>query len=142
MSQQRAPSQTVRYSFWEHEEPGIRVPYQGVRHAQSTSGPVRIHGLELARAGDVVILRAVNLRDQLLAQFIEVPLTPAVLRQVAAVLQDFATQAERETAALRRRLAQAERRRVRPDPAERTTRAVAVSPRRKGRLVQSEPGSG
>jgi hypothetical protein len=96
--------------LWEHEEPGIRIPYQVVRHALSKSGPVRIHGLDLARAGDVVILRAVNLRDQPLAQFLEVPLHPTVLRRVAAVLEDLAVQAERESAALRRRLAQARQR--------------------------------
>ena len=124
MPQKREPSQRARSSFWEQEEPGMRIPYQVVRHALSKSGPVRIHGLDLARAGDVVILRAVNVRDQLLAQFIEVPLHPTVLRRVATVLEDFAAQAERESAALRRRLAPA---RQRPShPTERATRAVGV----------------
>lgn len=142
MPQKSEPRQTVRYSFWEQEEPGIRVPYHAVRHALGNSGPVRIRGLELTRAGDVVILRAVNVRDQLLRQFIELPLTSAVLRQVAAVLEEFAAQAEAETAALRQRLAQAEQRRVRPDPAQRTKRAIAVAQRGKGRHGRSESGSG
>jgi hypothetical protein len=140
MSQKRAAGQTVRYSFWEHEEPGIRVPYQAVRHAQSTSGPVRIHGLELTRAEDVVILRAVNLRDQVLRQFIEVPLHPEVLRQVAAVLQNFAAQAERETAALRWRLARGDDGGAGPDRVERGTRAGSGPVRREGSHWRSEAG--
>src|SRR5262245_2581977 len=126
MPQKREPSQRVRSSSWEQEEPGIRIPYQVVRHALSKSGPVRIHGLDLTRAGDVVILRAVNVRDQPLAQFIEVPLHPAVLRRVAAVLEGFAAQAERESAALRRRLAPARRRPTHPHPAQRAKSAVEV----------------
>jgi len=139
MPQKHEPNQRARSSFWEQEEPGIRIPYQVVRHALSKSGPVRIHGLDLARAGDVVILRAVNLRDQPLAQFIEMPLHPTILRRVAAVLEDFAAQAERESAALRRRLAQAERRPARPRPAERTRRAVGVPLHTESGQWRSEP---
>jgi hypothetical protein len=50
-----------------------------------------------------VLIRAVNTRDRTLPQFIEVPLTAQLLRRVATVLEDFATQAEAETLALHRR---------------------------------------
>ena len=49
-------------------------------------------------------MRPVNLRHQPLQQFIEVPWRPAVLRQLARVLTEWAAQAEEEEARLRRRM--------------------------------------
>jgi hypothetical protein len=103
MPQKTAPAASSPWSWWTAEEPGIRIPYHVVRHALGKSGPVRIQGLELTRAGDVVLIRAVNTRDHLLPQFIEVPMTAQILRRVASVLEAFATQAEAETLALHRR---------------------------------------
>jgi hypothetical protein len=89
---------------WDEEEPGHQIPYPVVRHALGKSGPVRIHGLTLSRVGDTVRVRPVNLRRQPLQQFIEVPWRPAVLRQLAGVLTEWAAQAEEEEARLRRRM--------------------------------------
>jgi len=75
-----------------------------VRHALGKSGPVRIQGLALTRVGDTVQVRPVNPRGQPLRQFIEVPWRPAVLRQLASVLAEWASQAEQEEARLRRRM--------------------------------------
>jgi hypothetical protein len=106
MPQKTAPA---AFSWWTEEEPGIRIPYHVVRHALGKSGPVRIQGLELTRAGDVVLIRVVNMRDRTLPQFIEVPMTAQLLRRVASVLEAFATQAEAEALALQRRRLGAER---------------------------------
>ncbi len=101
--QQRTASPVVSPWSWQtEEEPGIRIPYRVIRHASGKSGAVRIQELELTRAGDVVLLRAVNTRGQTLPQFIEVPLTAEVLRRIATELEAFATQAEAETRALHR----------------------------------------
>jgi hypothetical protein len=75
-----------------------------VRHALGKSGPVRIHGLTLTRVGDTVRVQPVNLRQQPLQQFIEVPWQPAVLGQLARVLAQWAQEAEDEEARLRRRM--------------------------------------
>src|SRR5215470_3966614 len=75
MPRKSTPAASSRWSWWTEEEPGIRFPYQVVRHALGKSGPVRIQGLELTRAGDVVLVRAVHTRGHTLPQFIEVPLT-------------------------------------------------------------------
>src|SRR5215471_14426099 len=99
---QKTASLVVSPWAWQGEEaPGIRIPYHVIRHASGKSGPVRIQGLELNRAGDVVLVRAVNTRGQTLPQFIEMPLTPEVLRRIARELEAFAAQAEAETQALR-----------------------------------------
>jgi hypothetical protein len=103
MPQKTASVASSPWSWGTEEEPGIRIPYQVVRHALGKSGPVRIQGLELTRAGDVVLIRAVNTRDRTLPQFIEVPLTAPILRRLARVLEDFAKQAEAETLALHQR---------------------------------------
>ena len=103
MPRKPAPAAASSRSWWTEEEPGIRIPYQVVRHALGKSGPVRIQGLELTRAGDVVLIRAVHTRGQTLPQFIEVPLTAQILRRVAAELEAFAVQAEAEMQALHRR---------------------------------------
>jgi hypothetical protein len=103
MPRKPAPAAASSWSWWTEEEPGIRIPYQVIRHALGKSGPVRIQGLELTRAGDVVLLRAVHTRGQTLPQFIEVPLTAQILRRIATELEAFATQAEAEMQALPRR---------------------------------------
>lgn len=89
---------------WDEERPEHQIPYPVVRHTLGKSGPVRIHGLTLTRVGDTMLVRPVNLREQPLQQFIEVPWQPAVLRQLAVVLTEWATQAEEEEARLRRRM--------------------------------------
>src|ERR1051325_3944493 len=109
MPQKIASPVVSPWSWQAEEEPGIRIPYHVIRHASGRSGPVRIQGLELTRAGDVVLLRAVNTRGQTLPQFIEVPLTAEVLRHMATELEAFATQAEADTKALHRRRRQAAR---------------------------------
>ena len=112
---QRTPSPVVSPWSWQtEEEPGIRIPYHVLRHASGKSGPIRIQGLELTRAGDVVLVRAVNTRGQPLSQFIEVPLTAEVLRRIATELEAFAMQAEADTRALHRRRRQAARNVVPP----------------------------
>src|ERR1043166_4226520 len=108
MPQKTAPP-VVSPSWQAEEETGIRIPYHVIRHALGKSGPVRIQGLELTRAGDVVLVRAVNTRGQALPQFIEVPLTAEVLRRMARELEAFAAQAEADTQALHRRRRQAAR---------------------------------
>ena len=101
---QRTASPVVSPWSWQTEaEPGIRIPYHVIRHASGKSGPVRIQELELTRAGDVVLVCAVNTRGQTLPQFIEVPLTAEVLRRMATELEVFATQAEAEVRTLHRR---------------------------------------
>ncbi len=105
---QRTASPVVSPWSWQtEEEPGIRIPYHVIRHASGKSGPVRIQELELTRAGDVVLVRAVNTRGQTLPQFIEVPLTAEVLRRMATALEAFAAQAEADTQALHQRRQQA-----------------------------------
>src|SRR5215470_11062035 len=108
MPRKSTPAASSRWSWWTEEEPGIRFPYQVVRHALGKAGPVRIQGLELTRAGDVILIRAVHTRGHTLPQFIEVPLTPQLLRRVATVLAAFATQAEAEMRALSQRRQSAE----------------------------------
>src|SRR5215470_8576216 len=103
MPRKSTPAASSRWSWWTEEEPGIRIPYQVIRHAPGQSGPVRIQGLELTRAGDVILIRAVHTRGHTLPQFIEVPLTAPILRRVATVLAAFATQAEAEMRTLPRR---------------------------------------
>src|ERR1043166_7019876 len=101
---QRTASPIVSPWSWQtEEEPGIRIPYHVIRHASGKSGPVRIQKLELTRAGDAVLARAVNTRGQTVPQFLEVPLTAEVLRRMATALEAFAAQAEAETRALHRR---------------------------------------
>src|SRR5262245_21353668 len=135
-----------RFTFWEQEEPGIRVLYQVVRHALGATGPVRIHGLELSRARDVIILRVVNLRDRPLRQFVEVPFVPEVLRRVAAALEGFAAQAEAETHALRQRLGTAEQDRSRSDgeasPLASQPAGTPASGRRRHRQARTLAGEG
>jgi hypothetical protein len=114
MPQKTAPVASSLWSWETEEEPGIRIPYHVIRHALGKSGPVKIHGLELTRAGDVVLFRAVNTRERTLPQFIEVPLTAPLLRRVARVLEDFARQAEAETLTLHRRRLQAEQHALSP----------------------------
>ena len=105
---QRTASPIVSPWSWQtEEEPGIRIPYHVLRHASGKSGPVRIQELELTRAGDVVLVRAVNTRGQTLPQCIEVPLTAGVLRRIAMALEAFAAQAEADTQALHQRRRQA-----------------------------------
>ena len=95
---QKTASPVLSPWTWQAEDaPGIRIPYYVIRHASGKSGPVRIQGLELTRAGDVVLVRAVNSRGQILPQFIEVPLTAEVLRRMARELAAFAAQAESAT---------------------------------------------
>ena len=89
---------------WDEEGPEHQIPYPVVRHALGKSGPVRIQGLTLTRAGDTVMVRPINLRHQPLPQFIEVPWQPAVLRQLAGVLAEWAAQAEEEEVRLHRRM--------------------------------------
>ena len=108
MPRKTAPAAASSRSWRAEEEPGIRIPYQVVRHALGKAGPVRIQGLELTRAGDVVLIRAVHTRGHTLPQFIEVPLTAQILRRVAAELEAFAVQAEAEMQALHRRKPPAE----------------------------------
>ena len=108
---QKTVSPVVSPWSWQAEEaPEIRILYHVIRPASGRSGPVRIQGLELTRAGDVVLLRAVNTRGQTLPQFIEVPMTPQILRRVATELEAFVTQAEAEMRALPRRRQPAEQR--------------------------------
>ena len=103
MPQNTAPAFISPWSWHAEAEPGIRIPYQVIRHAVSKSGPVRIQGWELTRVGDVVCMRGVNTRGHALPQFLEVPLTAEVLRRIAMELEAFAAQAEAETWALRQR---------------------------------------
>jgi hypothetical protein len=103
-------------SPWGEEEPVQQIPYPVMRRALGKSGPVRIAGLELSRASDAVVLRPVNPRHHPLPQFIEVPWRPAVLRQLARVLADWADQADQEDARLRRRLQAVGERQGSPTP--------------------------
>jgi hypothetical protein len=103
MPQKTAPTAVSPWPWQTEEEPGIHIPYDVVRHAMGKSGPVRIQGLELSRAGDVVLLRTVHIRGHTLPQFIEVPLNAQVLRRIATELEVFAMQAEAEVRALHRR---------------------------------------
>ena len=114
MPQKTVPPVVSPWPWQAEDEPGIRIPYHVIRHASGRSGPVRIQGLELTRAGDVVLLRAVNTRGHTLPQFIEVPLTAEVLRRIATEMEAFAMQAEADTRALHRRRRQAARNVVPP----------------------------
>src|SRR5262249_30356876 len=108
MPRKTAPAAASSRSWWTEEEPGIRIPYHVIRHAMGKSGPVRIQGLELTRAGDVLLIRAVHTRGHTLPQFIEVPLSAQILRRVAMELEAFAAQAEADMRALHRRRQPAE----------------------------------
>ncbi len=110
MPQKTAPPAISPWSWQAEEETGVHIPYHVIRHALGKSGPVRIQGLELTRAGDVVLLRAVNTRGHALPQFIEVPLNAPVLRRIATELVAFAMQAEAAMRALHRRRRQTTRR--------------------------------
>ena len=104
MPRKEAPPPPTSTSPWGEDGPMLQIPYPVMRRALGKSGPVRIAGLELSRASDAVIMRPVNPRHRPLPQFIEVPWRPAVLRELARVLADWADQAEQEDAGLRRRL--------------------------------------
>ena len=104
MRRKGAPPLIPSASPWDEKGPEHQIPYPVVRHALGKSGPVRIQGLALTRVGDTVMVRPVNLRQQPLQQFIEVPWRPAVLGQLARVLTAWAEQAEEEEGRLRRRM--------------------------------------
>src|SRR2546427_12881304 len=61
---------------WDEEGPERQIPYPVVRQALGKSGPVRIQGLALTRAGDTVQVRSVNPHGQPLQPFIERPWRP------------------------------------------------------------------
>jgi hypothetical protein len=82
----------------------IRIFYNTIRHATGKYGQVRICALEITQEGDTVVVRPVNSRNQPLQSAIELPRVPEVLRDVAGVLEQLATEAEAERAALRKRM--------------------------------------
>lgn len=108
MQKQGAPQRPVSASSFSEEGTAIRILYHVLRHAMGKSGPVRIQGVELTRTGDTVTVRPVNSRGQPVQSFFEVPWRPAVLRQLARVLEDLAAWAEQEEAVLRSRMAAAQ----------------------------------